>query len=471
MANETSESSGLGYPSSEAAAVLYDQLDYQRAVQAYVWAVPMVNGVALERALVAAGVTPDEPSLLVFDHTLTPRQVLMTANSEVVYGMSVIDLAATGPVVVDAPPGGAGVVCDLWMRGVVDIGIGPGKDQRILVLPPGHPGGVRGGYYVARARTAHVFVLLRGIVLPGQSTDAFVELVSSMKIHRLGREDDPTAVIRNGGRPFDSDWPKDERYFGYIAEGLGSSLPEECDKVMYAMLAPLGIGPAAAAPPDDRAREVFQRAAETGARMVSTLAFASRTPIRLPWPGRRWEPINSMTSAEAETDVSIELDQRAQGFYQLVGNGLFGFTMKAAPNLTAAVPGTGATSPGVGQTYVQSYKDATGAYLDGTHGYRLRIPSEPPVKLFWSATVYDVRTRSMIDTGQQKAGLSTYSGITKNQDGTIDLYFAPEPPAGHESNWIQTIPGVGFFVMFRLYGPLEPALDGTWKLADIERHA
>lgn len=468
MADSASETFGPGFPTAQAVSSAFDVLDFQRAVQAYVWAVPLVNATALERALVAAGVTPDAPSLLVFDHTLTPKQVLMTANSEVVYGISALDLARTGPVVIDAPPDGAGVVCDAWMRGVVDIGIGPAKGQQILVLPPNADDVQRDGYYTVRSRTPHIYVFLRGIVLAGQSTDGFVALVSNMKIYRLDH-DDVTTVFRNGLRPFHSDWPKDARYFDYLAEGLDGIVPEESDKVMYAMLAPLGIGPAAGAAPDDRARRIFERAADTGAKIVTALAFASRIPFTRPWADRQWEPINTMTTADAETTVAVEIDQRAQGFYQLVGNGVFGYALDAAPNLTAAVPGTGTTMPGLGQTYLQTYRDATGAYLDGTYAYRLTLPSDPPVKLFWSATVYDVRTRSMIDTDQQQAGLSTFSNIANNDDGSIDLYFAPEPPEGHATNWIKTIPGTGFFVMFRFYQPLEPVLDGTWKLNDITR--
>ena len=73
----------------------------------------------------------------------------------------------------------------------------------------------------------------------------------------------------------------------------------------------------------------------------------------------------------------------------------------------------------------------------------------------------------MVDAPQGLAGMSTYSALTRNDDGSTDLYFGPEPPAGREGNRIQTIPGEGFFVMFRLYGPLREALDGTWQLDDI----
>ena len=56
-----------------------------------------------------------------------------------------------------------------------------------------------------------------------------------------------------------------------------------------------------------------------------------------------------------------------------------------------------------------------------------------------------------------------------NPDGTIDLYFGPEPPDGHEANWIQTVPGKGWFVLFRLYSPTEPFFDGSWRPGDFEK--
>jgi hypothetical protein len=48
------------------------------------------------------------------------------------------------------------------------------------------------------------------------------------------------------------------------------------------------------------------------------------------------------------------------------------------------------------------------------------------------------------------------------------MYFGPTAPAGQKSNWIETVPGRGFYVMFRLYSPTEGLFDGTWALPDVE---
>jgi len=63
---------------------------------------------------------------------------------------------------------------------------------------------------------------------------------------------------------------------------------------------------------------------------------------------------------------------------------------------------------------------------------------------------------------------SLYEKFQANPDRSIDLYFSPRAPFGKEAQWIQTIPGKGWFSYFRIYGPQAPALDGTWKLPDIE---
>jgi hypothetical protein len=52
-------------------------------------------------------------------------------------------------------------------------------------------------------------------------------------------------------------------------------------------------------------------------------------------------------------------------------------------------------------------------------------------------------------------------------DGSVDVYFSPERPEGAR-NFIRTIPNKGWNAIFRLYGPLEPWFDKTWRLGEIE---
>src|SRR5262245_60815343 len=268
-----------GYPSKETSAKLYRELDYQRAVQAYIWATPLVNSVGIAKAFEAVSNTPAEPAMIVFDKPLSRKQVFMTGNTVSTYGNSLVDLSQTGPFVVDAPEGVLGGIVDFWQRAVVDIGVGPSlKGGKFLLLPPGYQGQVPEGYRVARCGTNRVWLLARGTPRAGEGPNALVTLLASVGLYPLAQQDapKPTRVIRVGGVPLNSDWPKDYRYFEFLADGLSDAIVEPEDKLMYAMLKPLGLEPGKPFKPDDRQQRILKDAAATGAAMVSNMAFANR---------------------------------------------------------------------------------------------------------------------------------------------------------------------------------------------------
>ena len=130
-----------------------------------------------------------------------------------------------------------------------------------------------------------------------------------------------------------------------------------------------------------------------------------------------------------------------------------------------------ARAPGAGSLYWLCTRDSTGTYLDGGKSYTLDVPQPVPAKLFWSLTVYDARTRSEIRTDQNKAAIrSLFELDGAPADQPVRLHFGPQPPPGNaaDGTWIQTLPGIGWFVYFRIYGPDEPAFDGTWRLPDFQ---
>jgi hypothetical protein len=124
---------------------------------------------------------------------------------------------------------------------------------------------------------------------------------------------------------------------------------------------------------------------------------------------------------------------------------------------------------GIGSRYATLEHDFAGNYLDGGKNYRLHLPPNIPAKDFWSVIVYDSQTRSMLQTDQHFPSVSSQvKGLDVNPDSSVDVYFGPTAPPGKEANWIQTIPGKGWFVMLRIYGPLEPWFDKTWRPGEIE---
>jgi hypothetical protein len=144
-------------------------------------------------------------------------------------------------------------------------------------------------------------------------------------------------------------------------------------------------------------------------------------------------------------------------------NGQDGHTMNSDARVmfhypyTAVTPAMAVTIPGVGSDYGIAYVDADKKPFDGASTYRINIPANPPAKDFWALTVYDNQTRSGSQT----------EGIRMNEDGSYDIYFGPEAPAGYENNWLQTIPGKGWFVALRMYGPLEAWIEKTWRPSEV----
>ena len=88
---------------------------------------------------------------------------------------------------------------------------------------------------------------------------------------------------------------------------------------------------------------------------------------------------------------------------------------------------------------------------------------------FWSVTIYSLQTSSFFLNAPNLTLGSLDKTLSKNADGSVDLYFGPKPPAGHESNWLYTQAGQKWFPWFRLYGPEKAVFDKSWTLPDIER--
>jgi hypothetical protein len=124
---------------------------------------------------------------------------------------------------------------------------------------------------------------------------------------------------------------------------------------------------------------------------------------------------------------------------------------------------------GIGSQYIYAMRDSQGEYLDGARNYRLTLPPDIPESRFWSVMLYDRQTRSMLQTDQDLPRLGSQSGtVETNPDGSTDIYFGPTAPDGKKSNWLQTVPGKGWWTILRLYNPLQPFFDKSWRPSEIE---
>jgi hypothetical protein len=446
------------YPTDATVAAARDDADFQRAVTAYRFWYPTVSCEGIFNGGRSVGVKDNE-NLLVM--ACTPRQVAFTPNSDTPYGAGAIDLT-NGPYVIEVPPGPfIGLVDDHHQGWVLDMGIpGPAgpKGAKHLILPPGYKGEVPTGYFVGRALSNKVLVALRALPQNGDVKGA-LNALRQVKIYPLSTAANPklATFVDVSDKDIDSTCLKWEDNFQFW-EKLNAIIQAEplVEKFlpMYGLLSALGIEKDKLFEPDARMKDILERAAKTGRDQMLVSAFASNRPDRLAWPDRKWEWAGLVAnSAQFETPGGLDLEARDRWFAQAIVTSPAMFNRKS----------------GAGSLYWLGVRDKAGAFLNGAKTYKLTVPLPVPNKLFWSVTVYDAQTRSEVQTDQNKAALRSLFELEELGNAkSVDLYFGPTAPEGHESRWIKTSPGKGWFAYFRIYGPEQPAFDGSWKPGDFE---
>ena len=178
--------------------------------------------------------------------------------------------------------------------------------------------------------------------------------------------------------------------------------------------------------------------------------------------------------------IEIYPDTRSVWIMALVDKNVFfngkdGYTMNSDARVmfhypyTAVTPAMAVSIAGVGSDYGLAFVDAEKMPLDGSRTYRVHLPANPPARDFWALTIYDNQTRSMLQTDQKFPTVGSQTeGLKQNAEGSYDIFFAPKPPKGYENNWLATMPGKGWFLALRIYGPLEPWIEKTWRPSEIE---
>lgn len=447
-----------GYPSEETARKLYDEMDYQRAVQAYLWAYPAVSFESI-RVGVKRDLGADYNTVAIADNFADTKSLWLTANDTTIYAVANINLAQAGPVVIEIPPGAlVGVIDDFWQRSITDVGLpGPDGDKggKYLLLPPGYTGEVPAtGYHVLRGSMNNYNLMVRGIV---QNNDipAAVQRVKQLRVYPWGERANPkpNEFVSFSGKTMNTLPPSGLEFWARLSAFINNNPVQERDRFFMAQLKPLGIEKGKPFQPDARQRALLEDAARVGDAMARTLLFDAEQRINgaSAFAGTHWNWV-VLVKPDQESETYSQLDERLHYTYGAIYTSPYIGTKKAGP----------------GSTYVQAFKDKQGQRLDGAKSYRLRVPANAPVSSFWSLTTYDTATRSMLQNARNDSALSSYDKLKTNADGSIDLYFGPTPPAGLETNWVQTVPGKGFYPMFRFYGPKPGVFDGTWTLPDIE---
>ena len=488
-----------GIPDAATASKVYDQLDLQRGVEAFLNGLRGVSIYAARQGIRDAGVKDNE-GVLIFSGLMDSKSLFLTANADTVYFLSNIDLSK-GPMVVETPPETLGLFDDLWFRWVIDFGA-PGPDRglggKYLLLPPGYQGPLpEGGYFIGRPTTNSVALLGRAFLVNNDPKPAVESIKRTLRIYpyvpgsfgtsiasfvrgksplaKLDAPPPPLTVVEGTGLSMNTIPPNDFSYYEMLDALVQEQPAESIQPEIGGQFAAIGIVKGKKFEPDARMKKILTDAVTIGNAAGRTVAFTPRESEGFGYysPTSKWlNPlfISGYNFLRPPPDITKEgvkpypytgartLDARAAFFYVATG----------------VTPAMIMRLPEIGSQYLFGIDDSSGEPFDGGKTYKVTLPPNIPAAKFWSFTVYDNQTRSMLQTAQPfpRAGSQSFPSpaAEANADGSTTVYFGPKKPDGvKDGNFILTLPGKGWFVILRLYSPLEPFFTKAWKPSEIEK--
>ncbi|MFD3619712.1 DUF1254 domain-containing protein [Streptomyces sp. NPDC058676] len=484
-----------GIPDADTCEKVFDNLDLTHGVDAYLAGLPGVSVRAIRQGFLDAGVADN--TVLLYSGLMDSASLFLTGNADTVYFLSFLDLT-DGPVTLQVPPGCLGTIDDMWFRWVTDFGL-PGPDRGVggtyLLLPPGYDGPEpEGGLFVYRCSTWQAIVLGRAFLEDGDPAPTVERIKETLRITRytpgsygtsIGsflRGKAPLASISSAGPPAFTEGtglaintlpPNDYSFYELLDTLVQEQPADSVDPEDGGAFREIGIAKGHDFKPDERMRRLLKEAVAIGNASARTVGLRARPQEGFSYyEASAWyNPLfiggYDWTSPPPEiTADGVRLDERVSGRALDSRTAFFYIATGDSPAMCMRLTG-------VGSQYLMVALDSAGQPFDGARHYRLTLPAGIPAARFWSFTVYDNQTRSMLQTPQRFpwAGSQTYPGpaATANRDGTITLHLAPERPGdAAEGTWIQTTPGKGWFAILRLYSPEQPFFDKTWRPSEVE---
>ena len=439
-------------------ANVHDRMTYHRAIDAAVWAMPLMNFKFYRDALANAGVGPNDVGY--FSKLQNWKFQTATPNNTTPYILTYWNMK-DGPIVVEIPPstvdvGIFGTLMDAWQRPIDDVGAlgrDKGKGATYLLVPPGYNGPLLPKALVYEQRTNNGFVVLRPIIKGATSENLAkaVDFVKQMKIYPLSKVENQPEMkfVDLYDKNLEMTPVLDGNIYREIHEMLEEENVEDQNLAMMGLLARIGIRKGEPYTPGAKMQAIYDKA---GPEALQYMLEQYHRQLN-PWfyEGKKW---SSLTPAgDIETDWSYEypsyFDYHARGtlYYAII---------------------TSVKNYGSATFYLDLAETSDGKWLEGNKNYKLLMPANVPVRNFWAITTYDLETASYIRNMEKSSVDNTQKQLQINKDGSVDIYFGPKPPKGKESNWLPTDPKRRFFLLARFYGPEAALFDGSFELNDIE---
>jgi hypothetical protein len=447
-----------GYPTEDTVQKVYDNIDFQRGVSAFLDAMGGGSIEAARQGFASMGADNNQ-TVLIMEQLMDSKSLFLTANTESIYNLMWLD-TKDGPLVFESPPGVLGVIDDHWFKYVADFGLvgeDKGKGGKYLLLPPGYKGEVPEGYFVVRSDTYGNLVFWRGFQVDGSTKPAVEAAKKYARVYRLADAANPPKMkfIDVSGKSFNTIGANTFKFYEDVNNIVQYEPNEAFSPEILGTLAAIGIEKGKPFAPDERMRKILTESAAVGNATARAMVYKYRdTEAAYLYKDSAWFTIFVGGSYEFLSQPGVRnLDARVHFLYYA----------------TAVTPAMALKIVGKGSQYAAASTDSTGKPLDGSKTYKIHLPPNIPAKDFWSFVLYDNQSRSMLQTDQQFPSIgSDKKSLIVNPDSSVDVWFGPTAPKGHESNWVQTIPGKGWSTLLRLYGPGETWFDKSWRPGEIE---
>jgi hypothetical protein len=440
---------------------LRDELYYQQAIQAYMTMLAALNVIGMRdgsEALFGKGYNV----LPIWKQRMDSRTWVPTPNADVIYSMSYLDLKETGPLVVAAPPNVIGMFTDFFQRTLTDVGaIGPDRARGglYLLLPPDYTGDVPKSYFAVKSPTYNVFLFFRTVMAKGKGAPdpaPAVALAEQTRVYPLAameKDVKPMQFPDASGKRINMMYPTDNTFWTKLKAFVDYEPVSAIDTELRGVLAGIGIVKGQPFDPTAKQQELLRKAVETAPKMLLATRQLGRADKRnLYYTDRQYETAWAGATADFLQDSYTDVNQRA---------GYFQYVYSSAPAMVMH-------TINAGSKYPFTARDKDGAFLNGSNTYKLRLPPNPPAALFWAVTAYNVTDGTMPETDQLLPSTNGFYDFPKSSDGSIEIWFGPNKPAGvADAAFIKTVPNRNFIAAVRLYGAESPFYDQTWKPDDL----
>lgn len=486
-----------GVPTQETVAAVYEQLDRQQAADAFINGYPAASLQALRQGFLQAGVNNNE--VLVFSKLMDSKSLFLTANADTYYFWSFIDLSR-GPMILEAPRNVLAVLDDMWFRWIGDVGVpGPdrGEGSKYLLVPPSYAGPLpEGGYFIRHSRTNRVCLLGRAFITQNPIEEVDKQVKAELKIYPyvpgaygssigeflngggiLGQLKQPPTprFVEGSGRVMNTIPPADASFFAMLHQAVQDEPAAALDPEIAGALEAIGIVKGKPFAPDTRMQGILRDAAAFANAAGRTLSFGFRKEEGFAYyaddPALQWS--NSLfVSGYDFLAPPPRIDKDGVHSFPITGGRKLNARLAMFYVATGITPAMCMRLPGIGSQYLVTFTDAAGQPLDGGKNYSITLPKDIPAGLFWSLTLYDNQSRSMLVTSQlyPRAGSQSYPtpAAIPSADGSTTICIGPrKPSAASAGNFIETVPDKGYFVMLRLYSPKQSFFDKTWRPGNL----